>query len=368
MKNFTFFLFLLIPIFSEAQLTVIIDKYPESTKDIFIAGDFNGWQPNHPNYKMILKDDKTYIITLDIKQSINFKFTQGSWTEVEQSKNNQDIPNRTFNSINEQDTIRLKIKSWKEKNKSKEQISTQSPQVKIIENFKIPQLGRERNIRIYLPKSYTKSKKAYPVLYMHDAQNLFDKKTAFMGEWEVDEILDKANLDLIVVGIDNSEERRVNEYMIYDDKKYGRGEGQLYLDFIANTLKPYIDKNYRTLKKAKHTGIMGASMGGLISHYAGLFYPEVFGKIGIYSPSFWINKEVYDLTQNKDFAKNAKVHLLLGDKEPKKHIVNPSKKIHDILQGKKISLRFEVIPKGEHSEWFWRQEFLDSVKWLFFEK
>ena len=118
---------------------------------------------------------------------------------------------------------------------------------------------------------------------MHDGQNLFDKNTSGYGEWKVDEALDKLyrekGLKLIVVGIDHGGSERLNEYSPFKNEKYGGGKGDAYLDFVVNTLKPYIDSNYRTLSDKKNTGIMGSSMGGLISHYAALKFPKFLEKL-----------------------------------------------------------------------------------------
>src|SRR6185436_17362584 len=97
---------------------------------------------------------------------------------------------------------------------------------------------------LYLPKGYKQSKKRYPVLYMHDGQNLFDDSTSFSGEWKVDETLDLLENPCIVVGIDNGGLKRMNEYNPHDTEQFGKGEGHQYLEFIAKTLKPYIDKKY----------------------------------------------------------------------------------------------------------------------------
>jgi predicted alpha/beta superfamily hydrolase len=115
---------------------------------------------------------------------------------------------------------------------------------------------------------------------MHDGQNVFDEATSAYGEWGVDEALDTLGTrykEIMVVAIDNSGDKRINEYSPYDMEKYGKGEGDQYVDFLVQTLKPYIDKHYRTKKDEKNTFIAGSSMGGLISFYAILKYPKVFG-------------------------------------------------------------------------------------------
>src|SRR5688572_7394439 len=157
------------------------------------------------------------------------------------------------------------------------------------EAFYMPQLQRSRRIWLYLPPEYSASGKSYPVIYMHDGQNLFDATTAFGGaEWGIDETLNTVKNKCIIVGIDNGGAKRINEYNFYDNEQHGAGEGRAYVSFIVDTLKPYIDKTYRTLADRDHTFTAGSSLGGLISFYAAMWYPQVFGGGGIFSPAFWI--------------------------------------------------------------------------------
>ena len=122
---------------------------------------------------------------------------------------------------------------------------------------------------------------------MHDGQNLFDNATSYSGEWGIDEYLDSiftlGKKEVIVVGIDNGLSKRMNEYNPYSFRQYGKGEGDEYVDFLVKNLKPFIDKHYRTLPGKKNTYIAGSSMGGLISLYAVLKYPE-FSEEQEYSP------------------------------------------------------------------------------------
>jgi predicted alpha/beta superfamily hydrolase len=153
-----------------------------------------------------------------------------------------------------------------------------------------PQLRNRRDIIVYLPPSYTTSTRHYPVIYMHDGQNLFDQATSFIGEWEVDEsmeALSQEGLEAIVVGIPNKGPQRLAEYSPFSDPRFGGGRGDQYLTFIAETLKPRIDRDFRTLRDPAATGIIGSSMGGLISLYALFHRPDIFGFAGAMSPSLW---------------------------------------------------------------------------------
>lgn len=158
-----------------------------------------------------------------------------------------------------------------------------------------PQLGNSRSLRIYLPPSYyTNTLKRYPVLYMHDAQNLFSAATAFGGvEWGVDETINRlvgsgVMDEVIVVGIDNTADR-INEYTPCCDPQYGGGKLNQYEAFIIDTVKPFIDQSYRSLAGKENTAIMGSSLGGLASFYIERHRPDVFAKSGAMSSSFWWN-------------------------------------------------------------------------------
>lgn len=246
------------------------------------------------------------------------------------------------------------------------QESTASKNVRIFEIFS-PELNIQKKIWVYLPKDYAYSDKKYPVMYMHDAQNLFDAKTSYVGEWEVDEALNKMNAQLIVIGIEHGNEKRIDELTPYKNEKYGGGNGDNYLKFIVETLKPKVDSLYRTKSNAKNTAIFGSSLGGLISFYAVIKHPNVFGKAGIFSPSFWFSDEVYSLMEKSETSK-AKIFFLCGDKE-NETMVSDLKKMQTLLDRNRcycLKLNKTVIVKdGEHNEKLWKENFEQAVKWLF---
>lgn len=229
-----------------------------------------------------------------------------------------------------------------------------------------PQLLTQKKIWIYLPKNYTVSKKKYPVIYMNDAQNIFDSKTSFAGEWQVDETLDSINAQVIVVGIEHGNDKRIDELTPYKNEKYGGGSADSYLEFIVKTLKPAIDKKLRTKNKAKNTTIFGSSLGGLVSFYAILKYPKVFGKAGIFSPSFWFSKEIYNLTEKQKMIRS-KIFFLCGDNESDDMVSDLNKM--NALVSKKRSNRFNLTKKiivkgGQHNEKLWREGFQKAYLWL----
>ena len=232
--------------------------------------------------------------------------------------------------------------------------------------FYMPQLKRHRRIWIYLPSSYASSKKNYPVLYMHDGQNLFDDKTAYAGEWGVDEALDSLGAMLgesIVIGIDNAEKNRVNEYAPYD-MKYGKGEGSLYVDFIVKTLKPFVDKKYRTKKDRKNTSIAGSSLGGLISFYALLKYPKTFGAAGVFSPSFWIAPQIKDDVVNKASKLKSKIYFYASKYESEEMVPEMLAVFELMNKYSKASMTTVIRTQGRHTEATWRKEFPLFYHWL----
>jgi predicted alpha/beta superfamily hydrolase len=232
-----------------------------------------------------------------------------------------------------------------------------------------PQLQTSKKIWVYLPENYSTSKKKFSVIYMHDAQNLFDTKTSYSGEWNVDEKLDSLKAQVIVVGIEHGNEKRLAELTPYKNQKYGGGKADDYLEFIVKTLKPQIDKTYRTKTKKKNTIIMGSSLGGLTSYYATLKYPDVFGKAGVFSPAFWINrKEIFELQENNKKQKT-KYYFLCGDKEgDDDSMVSDLNKMEYAINTKRcycLNLNEKKIVKGgQHNEKLWRDGFVKAVLWL----
>lgn len=230
-----------------------------------------------------------------------------------------------------------------------------------------PQLQVQKKIWVYLPKDYGNSDKKFPVIYMHDAQNLFDNKTSFAGEWEVDETLNKINAQIIVIGIEHGNDKRIDELTPYKNEKYGGGNGDNYIQFIIKTLKPKIDSLYRTKSNAKNTAIFGSSLGGLLSFYAVIHYPDVFGKAGVFSPSFWFSDEIYTLMENSEKSK-ARIYFLAGEKESESMVAEVKKmeKLMDHNRCYCLKLNKTVIIEGgEHNEKLWRENFEEAVKWLF---
>ena len=247
-------------------------------------------------------------------------------------------------------------------------VSTANKNVQVVDtSFFMPQLNRHRRIWIYLPEGYINSKKKYPVIYVHDGQNVFDNKTAFAGEWGVDEAMDTLSSlvkESIIVAIDNSGEKRMNEYNPYNMDKYGKGEGGQYVDFLVKTLRPFINKHYRTSKSRKHTFTAGSSMGGLISLYALLKYPKVFGGAGVFSPAFWIAPELKTDIVKRSKKVKGKIYLYAGKQEAETMVPDLLAVFNLLHQHSKAKLSMVIRSEGAHNEASWRKEFPSFYKWL----
>jgi len=374
-RLYLLFIFSAIIIVSDAQYSVrlvVTDVATKKNDDIYVAGNFNSWNPKDENYKLkpLGGSRKGVVISNIAAGNYAFKFTRGSFEKVECTVDGRDISDRVLD-VSADVSIDFVIAGWKDDYPERPKRYSASPQVKIIDTaFNIPQLSRKRRIWIYLPKTYASTFKTYPVLYMHDGQNLFNEQTAFSGEWGVDECLDslqqQTGKECIVVGIDNGGDKRMTEYNPYDNDRFGKGEGKQYVDFLANTLKPFIDSKYRTKKGPEYTFTAGSSMGALISLYAVIQYPKVFGGAGIFSPAFWLTPQLYTDAEKFETNNAPKLFFYAGGNESST-MLNDMNKMADIFYKKSnYQLRRLTDPVGQHNEKYWRQEFPVFYNWLMY--
>jgi predicted alpha/beta superfamily hydrolase len=364
-----------------AQVTFVVQSLPASTPasgKIFITGEFADWDPGMAQYILHKNTDGKWSITLPampLGTTTNFKFTLGSWETVEKRLNGEDISNRRYTFDNSSTQVDVTIENWA--GATVIRTSTAAANVKIMStDFLMPQFNRTRRILIYFPPGYETSGINYPVLYMHDGQNLFDDTTSYSGEWKVDETLNALSAQgkkvPLVIGIDNGPERMA-EYTPWANPDYGGGDGEKYIQFIVETLKPYIDQHFRTLPGRENTAIMGSSLGGLISHYGALKYQSTFSKAGLFSPSYWFSDTIWSFTYNTDKQQEMRFYQLCGSSEgsnvvESENMVNDMKRMNDSL----VSLGFgqnnilnNVITGGQHNEKLWREAFGEAYLWLF---
>lgn len=355
---------------------IVLDSLPSNTPKndtIYLASSVNGWDTHSSNFVFKPYSSAKFILNLpDGVDSFEYKICRGSWLNVEVNANGADIPNRYFVKA-ENDTAFINISAWRDLVPKKQMASTATKSVRFLPTiFEIPQLNRKRTIRLYLPPNYS-SGGLFPVIYMHDGQNAFDNATSFAGEWKVDEILDSLytyrGFSAIVVAIYNDDKERINEYSPWKNDLLGiGGDGDKYVKFIVNTLKPFIDRHYRTLSGRENTAIMGSSMGGLISLYAALEYPDVFGKAAIFSPSLWFSPKMNIYLQKYKRKKVQQLYFLAGEKEGVGMVEDLNRTL-ELLKNAGFDdeyyVKTKIAPDGRHAEWFWSREFGDAIRYLF---
>lgn len=245
-------------------------------------------------------------------------------------------------------------------------------------NLKMVQFsdGRTRTIRVWLPKGYdsnNKSKK-YPVLYMQDGQNLFDKKTSFSGEWHIDETIsdyvNKGYQGSIVVGIDNGREKREIEYNPLKSFTGTVSDGDRYDSFEVNTVKPFIDAHYNTKPQREFTTVGGSSRGGDISIVLAMEHPDIFGYALVLSP--YLPKDyISAFVRSNDFTKANNLPYLFiysgGTCETEKY----TKSCANLLDSEFLScgypkskIKYIIAEKNSHNESAWSKYFKVAYKWI----
>lgn len=360
---------------AHAQMVLLVMQVPAVTPTadtLYVAGNFNGWNPGSTGYQLTPLPNGSYSVTINTSGTMQFKFTRGSWASVEGTAGGGFIPNRVHPYV-AGDTLELQIAGWEDLSSGGGggPGSTAATNVQQLLNFNMPTLNRSRRVWIYLPPNYDSVSTHYRVMYAHDGQNLFDATTSFSGEWEVDETLNalfaSGDPGAIVVGVDHGGGSRLDEYNPWVTANYGGGEGDAYVDFLVYHLKPYIDANYRTLPDRDHTAIFGSSMGGLISWYAALRNPEVFGRAGIFSPAYWIAPQTDTYPATAGHAVPQRLYQLAGGMEGNGSVAADVNAMHQTLLAAgfgSAELQTTVVPNGQHSEWFWAQEFESVYNWL----
>lgn len=244
-------------------------------------------------------------------------------------------------------------------------------------SFASTALGNTRNVWVYFPPTYLENARAkFPVVYMHDGQNLFDPTKAFGGnEWKVDETFDAAAesgafREAIVVGPENTSQR-MYEYTPTTDATYGGGGGDKYLKMLVEELKPRVDAELRTLPSREHTVLIGSSLGGLISAYAGTTSTSTFGLLGAMSPSTWWDNKV--ILSKVSATKGAsllplRVYVDSGDSGTSSDDMANTKLLADEYKGlgfvEGTTLKYVVQAGATHNEIYWAQRLPGALAFL----
>ncbi|PHN07448.1 hypothetical protein CRP01_06940 [Flavilitoribacter nigricans DSM 23189 = NBRC 102662] len=346
----------------------------EGDHAIYLAGNFNDWHIHDERFQLTRTAPGHFELCIPLEELppvLEYKYHRGSWDEVELDQYGNEVSNRMVTT--EEGHRRDIVVRWKTSGRTYPLEFL--PRIQVISDaFEIPQLIKTRRIAALLPYDYDTSDKRYPVLYLQDGQNLFDDYAPF-GSWGVDKKLaimaERGTHELIIIAIDHAEDERIEEFTPSYRTRLGVGQGKKYVSFLADTLKPYVDSHFRTLPERENTGIGGSSMGGLISIYAGLMYPNIYSKLMIFSPSLWVAPNIhFHAIQFQDVLRT-KVYLYGGGAEGANVIPNIQKlKAALEKQGQDQRMQFELAidPNGEHNEKRWGEEFPRAIEWLYFDK
>jgi predicted alpha/beta superfamily hydrolase len=240
---------------------------------------------------------------------------------------------------------------------------------RVLPRVRSPRRDTERDIDVFLPASYRRTRRRYPVVYMQDGQNLADPHRAFAGTWDLEAALTTLagrGIEAIIVGVPNMGEARIREYTPFVDAKAGGGDGDAYLAYLERTVKPLVDRRFRTRPETEATGVFGSSLGGLISLYAFFRAPETFGLVGAMSPSLWFADRAMLSYVEKDGAPPGRLYLDAGTEEGAATL-RDARELGRILGRKGYDadrLRFVEAEGGRHSEGDWARRLVPALEFL----
>ncbi len=353
---------------------IVLTPGLDTASSVYIAGNdpqLGTWNPSEVKLNKINSSTWTKIFYFNSGSEIEFKFTKGTWN-TEALTNAGTVPPNFKLNIKNDTTIYFTIKKWKDEISQSNQIQFNGKITGTVEYFhNLKGNGiKPRDIIVWLPPSYkTEKTKRYPVLYMHDGQNLFDPKTSAFGiDWQLDESADSlikagAIKEIIIVGIYNTSDRSIE----YSDTK----PGHEYMNFIIDSLKPFIDKNFRTLPDRKNTAAGGSSMGGLISMMMVWEHPEVFSQATCLSPAFQFAdidyvKKVEDYTGKK---KQIKIYIDVGTIDLDARLKPGVDKMISVLESKGYmpgkDLDYYAAEGATHNEAAWAKRNWRYLEFMF---
>jgi len=405
------------------QFVVLVpDAAEDQPHEVFLATSADGWQERGRALARVAPG--VYSGTLELPGGeLQYKFTRtGSWSSVEKRADGRELDNRVLQldaGVSEQVVV-CRVEKWADRPVPPQRrvtfaaspdgeragvpttapasvpgaapatapvsrTSTLTGDIRYHWAFHAPQLNNDRTLIVYLPPGYDEhADERYPVLYMHDGNNIFDAATSFAGEWNADEtaqrLIDAGKLPkLIIVGIYNTPER-IAEYTPFRDTEHGGGKGDAYLAFVVETVKPFIDKTYRTQPDRAHTGIAGSSLGGLISLYAACKYPDVFGCAGVISPAAltWADGAMLKYVREHKPGRPARLWTDIGTEEGRASPGETPPPVRDCRELVRVleaaglrpdaDFHYEEVAGGQHSEVDWSRRFDRVLLFLFGSK
>lgn len=384
---------------------VVTDKSGiKSDEPLFMASSINAWNPADPKFQ--LKKTKAEPPTWELPltpqqlagQGVEFKLTRGSWETVEVDAQGQDLANRTIGdsswTMSEGGLImKVEVQGFADQRGTRWPVAvdreTQRREPSVTGTLDIfdlasKELGNARKIRVWLPRGYADAAnkdKKYPVLYMHDGQNVFDRATSFGGaEWGADEtaqnLIDTGKIEpLIIVGIDNTGATRAREYNpSYTEYDGQKNYAEKYVDWLTAELMPQINQRYRTLTGPENTSLGGSSFGGNVTIFAAMHKPGTFGRLLVESPAIFISDKAI-LAKVREWKGEwpSRIFIGVGTKETSKAgeaeaYLLGVEELTTALQEKGLSaerLKFEVEEGGIHNEATWAKRLPGAMTFLF---
>lgn len=355
----------------ETGLHIILTTDEDDSRPVYLSGNFNDWRTQDKEFVMEKVGTALYHFKFThdfvLPENILYKFTKGDWSAVEIDADGERTENRSTTKrtgIQNEHVFRWR-KNWLPFKPNF------LPQIQLIsDEFEIPQLNTTRKVWALLPHDYDYSNESYPVMYLQDAQNLFNENAGY-GNWEIDKklaVMSEYKVGkIIVIAVEHAEADRVKEYNV-GKTILGKGQGKKYIKFLVETLKPYVDSNFRTKKEREFTGIGGSSMGGLVSIFSGIRYPDVFGKLMIFSPSLWVSPKIK--IKNYNDSDTTRIYLYAGGDESETMIEHVETFKNRMLESEfiddKMKINLSINKLGKHNETYWSDEFPKAIEWLFF--
>lgn len=336
-------------------------------EQVFISGNVDGlgnWNPS--GFPLARMDDFVWSapIMLPAGKTIEYKITRGSW-DTEETLADETIPENHELSTGRDRVVKHQVHHWKDHGMSGSNIAGE---YRVHDRVSSLYLRHDRRVIVWLPPSYEQEPdRRYPVVYMHDGQQVFDPATSTWNQdWEVDEwctkLIDEDRLnEIIVVGIYSTDDRFVE----YNPSQLGKE----YTRFVIEELKPWIDKEYRTLPDRDHTLVAGASLGGSISFYMAWTHPDVFFGAACLSPAFRFNDDqlILDLVGKADTVPDLTIYLYCGQgDELERKLITGMREMAGLLKSKgmkKDRLLVAEDPRAEHNEAAWARH---TDHWLLY--
>jgi predicted alpha/beta superfamily hydrolase len=343
-------------------------------KPVFISGNFNDWAAGDERYRMMPAGEQHYVFHFPagakLPAPFEYKYTLGNWDSEELDAAGNPLRNRLLQRP--QGRFCDRVPRWR-----REGLSYKSEllphRVLVDEFFPLSPLRRHRRVQALLPWDYHSSQRRYPVLYLHDGQNLFDELAPY-GNWALDRqmafLAERGLGDFIIVTVDHGGEERIVEYNPYAHPRFGKGKGKQYARFKSSILKPRIDKLYRSLPGRRFTGIGGSSLGGLISLYTSIEHAGVFGRAMVFSPSLWVSPQIYEDVQRAGLPADSRFYLYGGGAESRDMLPSLRRLSQLLTQAGRqeggAAVALSTDPLGRHQEARWGEEFPHAVEWMFF--